>query len=104
MIEFEGLPPDPNAFILTAFVAGFGVVVAAKLFSLVFLRPKTPFRFGEAMSVDRARVVEWSAEGGYVSAGGELWRAASKDALKPGDKVAISAVNGLLLNVKKQSA
>lgn len=104
MIEFDPLPNNPGAFILIGALAGFGAIALAKLYGLFFMRWKTPFRVGEAMNINRAQVVEWSGEEGYVSAGGELWRAESKDALKPGDKVAISTVNGLLLKVKKQNA
>lgn len=104
MIVFEGPPGNPVAFVLIMLLIGFAVIALAKLFELAFLRRQSPFRLGETMNVSRAEVVEWSGEEGYVSADGELWRAISKDALQPGDKVAISAVNGLLLKVKKQSA
>lgn len=103
MIELEGLPDNPGAFFMLALIIGFGVVAAAKFYGLICMRWKSPFRVGEAMSVNRAKVVEWSGEEGYVSAGGELWRAASKDSFSPGDNVAISAVNGLLLTVKRQA-
>lgn len=104
MIEIEGLPSDPVAFFMIAGFIGFGAVAAAKLYGLIFMRWKTPFRVGEAMNVNRAEVVEWAGEEGYVSAGGELWRATSKDALAPGDKVSISAVDGLSLKVKREQS
>ncbi len=104
MVEIEGLPSDPGAFIIYALLIGFGAVAIAKLYGVMFMRWKTPHRLGDAMNVDRAEVVEWSGEEGYVSAGGELWRATSKDALSPGDKVSVNTVDGLLLKVKKISA
>lgn len=103
MIEVTGLPDDPVTFFIIMFVAGLAAVAAAKLYGLVFMRWKTPFRVGDAMNVQHAKVVEWSDGQGYVSAGGELWRATSKDDLTPGDPVAILSVNGLLLKVKKDA-
>ena len=104
MIEFVGLPDDSVRFFAIAVFVGFALVAAVKLYGLFFMRWKTPFRVGDAMNVNHAEVVEWSGGKGYVSAGGELWRASSKDALQPGDAVAIDSVNGLSLRVKKQSA
>lgn len=106
MIEFIGLPENPLRFFALALFAGFAIVAVAKLYGLFFMRWKTPFRVGDAMNEQSAKVVEWSAnsDGGYVSAGGELWRATSKDALAPGDLVAIESVNGLSLKVKRKSA
>lgn len=108
MIEIVGLPSDPVTFVFMAVLIGFGVVAAAKLYGLFFMRWKTPFRVGETMNVKRAEVVEWTPGDkggeGYVSAGGELWRATSKDSLSPGDKVTVAAVDGLLLKVNKKSA
>jgi membrane-bound ClpP family serine protease len=104
MIEFVGLPDDPVRFFAIAVFAGFAIVAAVKVYGLLFMRWKTPFRVGDAMNVNHAEVVEWGDGKGYVSAGGELWRASSKDELQPGDAVAIDSVNGLSLNVKKHSA
>ncbi len=100
MLDAIGLTSNPGAFILIALLAGFGAVALAKLWGLFFMRWKTPFRVGETMDVQRAEVVEWSGNEGYVSAGGELWRAVSSDRLAAGDFVKIRAVNGLLLTVE----
>jgi membrane-bound ClpP family serine protease len=97
------MPVDPAMFMGAAVMLGFAAVALAKIYGLFFMRWKTPFRVGEAMNVSRAEVVEWSGDKGYVSAGGELWRATSKDALAPGDEVSIAAVKGLLLSVTKKS-
>lgn len=89
-----------------AIVAGFALVALAKIYGLFFMRWKTPFRVGEAMSVRRAEVIDWKngPDGGegHVRAGGELWRAISKDELAPGDDVVVAAVDGLLLSVKRK--
>ncbi len=102
MIEISGMPADPAMFMGAAALIGFALVALAKIYGLFFMRWKTPFRVGEAMNVSRAEVVEWSGDRGYVSAGGELWRATSKDALAPGDEVSIASVNGLLLSVTRK--
>ena len=104
MIEVTGLPDDPLKFFIVMIVAGFAAVAAAKLYGLLFMRWKTPFRVGEAMNVNHAEVVEWADGKGYVSAGGELWRATSKDPLAPGDQVAVNTISGLTLSVTKRSA
>ncbi len=103
MIELIGLPDNPLRFVALAVFIGFAAVAAVKIYGLLFMRWKTPFRVGEAMNVNHAEVVEWSGKEGYVSAGGELWRATSKDLLSPGDEVAIASVNGLTLSVNKKS-
>ena len=67
------------------------------------MRWKTPYRIGDAMNVQHAEVVEWRDGEGYVTAGGELWRAVSKDALQPGDAVTVASVSGLTLSVTRKS-
>ena len=107
MIEIVGLPEHPVRFALLAVAAGFAAVAVAKIYGLFFMRWKTPFRVGDAMNVQHAEVVEWKdgANGGegYVSAGGELWHAISKDPLKPGDAVSVGTVRGLTLSVTRKS-
>ena len=104
MIEIVGLPSHPLAFVLTALAVGFGAAVLIKLYGLFFRRWKTPFRIGETVSASHAQVVEWDDGKGYVSADGELWRATSKDALLPGDRVTVAAVDGLMLRVNRKPA
>ncbi len=104
MNEAAGLATHPIGITVIAVLAGFGLVAAAKLYGLVFMRWKTPFRVGEQMKDVRAEVVEWSGGEGYVSADGELWRALSSETLAPGDKVSVISVDGLSLTVKKESA
>ncbi len=58
-------------------------------------------RVGERWGDERVEVKEWTGGKGLVSAGGELWRATSKDALEPGDEVSVSKVKGLTLEVRK---
>ncbi len=102
----DGLMSNPVGLGILAVLAGFSLVAAAKIYGLFFMRWKTPFRVGEAMSVRRAEVVDWQGgpDGGegHVRAGGELWRATSTDELAPGDDVTVAAVDGLLLKVKRK--
>lgn len=104
MIEFVGLPSDPVRFALIALFAGFTAVAIAKIYGLFFMRWKTPYRVGDAMTGERGEVVEWSMGEGYVQTGGELWRATSDSDLSVGDAVSVAAVDGLTLRVKKKSA
>jgi membrane-bound ClpP family serine protease len=62
---------------------------------------KTSYRLGDRWGDEPVEVTEWANGEGYVSAGGELWRAASSDALKPGDMVIVSKTKGLTLDVRK---
>lgn len=103
MFEFAGLPEHPFRFAALAVLAGFALVAAAKIYGLFFMRWKTPYRIGDAMNVQHAEVVEWRDGEGYVTAGGELWRAVSKDALQPGDAVTVASVSGLTLSVTRKS-
>lgn len=98
----DGFFSSPMGLGAAALVAGFGLVALAKIYGLFFMRWKTPFRVGEAMSVKRAEVIDWENGEGHVRAGGELWRATSDDKLAPGDNVTVAAVDGLLLKVKRK--
>lgn len=99
-----GFFASPAGLGLLAIVIGFAIVALAKIYGLIFMRWKTPFRVGEAMNVQRAEVVDWSGGEGHVMAGGELWRALGAEELKPGDHVVVTAVDGLMLTVAKKSA
>jgi membrane protein implicated in regulation of membrane protease activity len=63
---------------------------------------KSDHRLGERWGGEHVEVVEWSAGEGYVRAGGELWRATSRDALSPGDEVKVARMDGLNLEVRKK--
>ena len=63
---------------------------------------KSVHTLGNEMSNARLTVAEWEGDEGAVYVDGELWRAISKDALSPGDKVTVAKVDGLVLKVKKK--
>ena len=65
---------------------------------------KSVHTLGNEMSNARLTVAEWAGDEGAVYVDGELWRATSKDALSPGDKVAVTKVDGLVLKVKKKQS
>ncbi|CAM3945521.1 NfeD-like C-terminal domain-containing protein [Bordetella tumbae] len=54
----------------------------------------------DALIGQRAKVLSWEGEQGYVSAAGERWRAVGPTDVMPGDTVVIAAVQGLTLHVR----
>lgn len=102
MAEFFAANDSPIVWAFMLMLIGASAVLIAKILGLIFLRGKTKHRVGDAMNVSRATVTEWSDGEGLVTAGGELWRASSSDQLNPGDPVVVSAMNGLVLKVKKK--
>ncbi len=102
MVEILGVTFTPLAWALVTLLFGAGLVLLAKIYGLFFMNGRSPHRVGDAMNVDHAEVTEWSGQEGYVTAGGELWRAVSKSELKPGDEVSVSAMKGLVLQVEKK--
>jgi membrane-bound ClpP family serine protease len=95
--------PSPIVAALVVIFAGVILVVAITLFwGLALWVKKSDFRLGERMGAEHVDVVEWTGHEGYVRAGGELWRATSKDALAPGDKVKVVRADGLVLDVRKK--
>lgn len=55
----------------------------------------------ESMVGDSAEIIEWSNGKGRVLAQGEPWKAAGSGSFKKGDSVKITAVEGLILKIKK---
>jgi membrane protein implicated in regulation of membrane protease activity len=90
------------AVIVALILAGIVVFAAVKLLwgMALWFQPNR-FRLGQQMQGEEITVTEWSGREGYVDAGGELWRALSKDVLAPGDRVIVSKVKGLTLEVRK---
>lgn len=91
---------------IMAILLGLGVAAAilliVKIYGLIFMTGVSPHRVGDAMNVHRANVTEWNGNEGMVNAGGELWRAISKDDLSPGDEVEVASMKGLVLHVRKK--
>jgi membrane protein implicated in regulation of membrane protease activity len=90
------------AGIAALILAGIVVFAAVKLlWGMALWFEPNRFRLGQQMQGENITVTEWSGTEGYVDAGGELWRAVSKDALATGDRVTLSKVKGLTLEVRK---
>lgn len=97
----DWLTSDAARAALGLVAAGAALVLAAKVFGLLFLRARTPFRVGGPLAGAIGEVTDWRGEEGFVMMDGESWRAASRDPLQPGDAVAVKAVRGLTLEVSK---
>lgn len=94
----------PLGAALAALALGGFVLLAVMLVWAAALRKrKAPHRLGDVMANARAEAVEWADGRGLVRADGELWRATSPDAIAPGDKVAVTRVDGLTLEVRKKA-
>ena len=81
-----------GVILLAAVKIGWGALLWAK---------RVDFRVGQRWGDEPVLVKEWSGKSGYVDAGGERWRAVSKQALQPGDHVVVARVKGLTLEVRK---
>ncbi len=101
--ELNSLPPQALAIAAAAAFAATLLAAALVLVWGIAQRAQKPeHRVGERFGGERVEVVEWTGTEGYVLAGGELWRAASRDALEPGEKVTVVRMDGLVLEVSKQ--
>ena len=90
------------AWIAAGLIAGLIAFAALKIVWGVALWAKRgAFRIGERWGDEVVEVTEWADGKGYVSAGGELWRAMSNDPLKSGDRVVVAKAKGLTLQVRK---
>ena len=94
-----------SADVITAAAVAFGAVilfVLVKLFwGMAQWAKPVEHRVGDRWGQEHVEVTEWAGKAGYVLAGGELWRATSKDALEAGDRVFVSRSKGLTLEVRK---
>lgn len=85
--------------VIPGVVVGFAAVKI--LWGAALWTKKSEHRIGERWGREIVEVTEWSGGKGLVSAGGELWRATSKEELAPGDRVFVHKVKGLTLEVRK---
>jgi len=101
MDHFLGMPPLAAAFAIIA--AGSILILAITLlWGASQWGAKTTHRVGDQMKNTRVIVSEWSGNEGYVHVDGELWRARANEALTPGDRVEVTKVDGLILEVTKK--
>ena len=79
-------------------VSGFFVAVAALVFRAQVSRPRT----GDAGLIGEVGLVKNTiAPEGKVFVHGELWRAVAKDPIPEGEKVRVTGIKGLVLDVEK---
>lgn len=94
----------PALAVIVFFVGAIVAVAVTLVWGAAQWAQKPQHRLGERWGDEPAEVVEWSGAEGYVRAGGELWRAMSKDPLAPGDAVRVARVSGLTLEVRKDAS
>lgn len=85
-----------------AIVAG-AVAMIALLVAMAFTQRRGvgDYRLGDRFGAEPASVSQWRGDRGEVYAGGELWRARSREALSAGDAVEVIRAEGLTLVVRK---
>jgi membrane-bound serine protease (ClpP class) len=97
---------DAPEFQLTWTVVGGAMVVSIGLLSLtlgyVWRTRHQPVRTGApAMLGQPAEVLDWTGQEGHVLAVGERWQARAPQALAPGERVRITGIDGLTLEVSR---
>lgn len=90
-----------NSVIITMMVFG-GGFLALMLFAVVGSRGQGPMIGAEALRKREGTVEEWDQKAGegMVIVEGERWRARAKIPLKPGDKIRVVEMDGLVLDIK----
>lgn len=99
----------PEGFRVSASVIGTilaiaGGLLALILFAVVGSRSHGPLIGAEAIRKREGVVDEWDGKEGWVIVEGERWRARADKPLRPGDKVRVVEVDGLVLVVKQAKA
>lgn len=92
---------EPAGIAIAVMIGIIGFAAAKIVWGVLLWTRRSDFRIGQRWGDEPGEVTEWATGKGYVSAGGELWQAISRDALAPGDKVTVSKVKGLTLEVRK---
>lgn len=94
---------SPQALVVAIVLLGLVVLAAVKLlWGMALWTKKSDHRVGDRWGGEHVEVVEWTGAEGYVRAGGELWRAHSKDQVAAGDAVRVLRMDGLILEVRAQ--
>jgi len=89
------------ALLAGALIAVIAFAIVKVVWGLLLWTKKSDHRLGDRFGDEAAEVIEWRGGEGLVAAGGEHWRAVSKEKLSPGDQVKVSKVKGLTLDVRK---
>ena len=95
----EGFRVSPA--VIGTMLAISGGLLAIILFALIGSRSHGPMIGGEAIKKREGIVDDWDGKDGWVIVEGERWRARSDRPLRPGDKIRVVDVDGLVLVVKQ---
>ena len=98
----EGFEVSPA--VIGAMLATIGAVLGVVLVAIVGSRNHGPLIGADAIRRREGVVDDWDGNEGWVIVEGERWRARSDKPLKPGDKVKVVSVDGLVLVVKQAKA
>ena len=98
----EGFRVSPA--VIGTMLAICGSLLAVILFALIGSRSHGPMIGGEAIKKREGIVDDWDGKDGWVIVEGERWRAKSDKPLRPGDKIRVVDVDGLVLIVKQAKA
>mgnify|MGYP001598089973 CR=1 FL=1 len=92
--------------VIFGILASGAVILGTILMALVRSRSHGPLIGAEAIRKREGKVEEWDNEkgAGMVIVDGERWRARSKTPLKPGDRIKVIDMDGLVLDVKSALA
>ncbi len=81
-----------------------GALMAAILIAFIGSRSHGPMIGGDAIRKREGVVDDWEGGEGWVIIEGERWRARSDKPLKPGDRIRVVNVDGLVVTVKQAKA
>jgi membrane-bound serine protease (ClpP class) len=81
-----------------------GALLALVLIAVIGSRSHGPLIGGDAVRRREGVVDDWEGKEGWVIIQGERWRARSDKPLKPGDRVRVTEVDGLVVVVKQAKA
>ena len=93
-----------SASVIGSIMAIAGGFLALVLFAIIGSRSHGPMIGGEAIRRREGVVDDWDGKEGWIIVEGERWRARSDRPLKPGDKVRVVEIDGLVLIVKQAKA
>lgn len=98
----EGWRVSPG--VIATLLGMVGALLALVLVAVVGSRSHGPMIGGEAIRRREGVVDDWDGKEGWVVVEGERWRARSDRPLRPGDKIKVVEIDGLVLVVKQAKA
>lgn len=95
----SGMPGLPLSTVIVT-VSGLSAFLALAVALVVRAQRSRKSLGGQAMLGLEAEVLDWRGSRGQVRTRGEIWSARSDDPLRPGDRVMIVGIDGLMLVVR----